>query len=99
MILTDNAEAVEWFSKARYEGRSEKFYKEDSISEMGWNMYMTPQEAAHGLALMQNMSEINDDLTESYRDLTEFPVFSNTSIIAKNDYYDPRYSSTTGMEQ
>ena len=99
MILTDNAEAVEWFRKARYEGRSEKFYKEDSISEMGWNMYMTPQEAAHGLALMQNMPEINDDLTESYRDLTEFPVFSNTSIIAKNDYYDPRYSSTTGMEQ
>ena len=31
MILTDNEDAVEWFKKARYEGRSEKFYKDDDI--------------------------------------------------------------------
>jgi dTDP-4-amino-4,6-dideoxygalactose transaminase len=79
MILTDNKEAMEWFKKARYEGRSEKYYKEDSIEEIGWNMYMTPQEAAHGLCLMQNYPDHNTDLSEvnGYRDLTEFPVFSN----------------------
>jgi dTDP-4-amino-4,6-dideoxygalactose transaminase len=83
MILTDDIQAVEWFKKARYEGRSEKFYKEDMIESIGWNMYMTPQEAAHGLALLQNYPEHNTDLDEinGYRDLTEFSVFKNCKII------------------
>lgn len=83
MILTDDASAVEWFKKARYEGRSERFYKDDSIESVGWNMYMTPQEAAHGLALMQNYPVHNRDLDEvnGYRDLTEFPVFKYCKVI------------------
>lgn len=77
MILTDNADAVEWFKRARYEGRSAKNYKDDDITELGWNMYMTPQQAAHGLALMQNYPKHVPDLGEhnGYRDLTEFSVF------------------------
>jgi dTDP-4-amino-4,6-dideoxygalactose transaminase len=83
MILTDNVKAVEWFKKARYEGRSEKYYKEDNIKSMGWNMYMTPQEAAHGLCLMQNYPYNVEDSLEinGYRDLTEFDVFKNCKII------------------
>jgi dTDP-4-amino-4,6-dideoxygalactose transaminase len=83
MILTDNIDAVKWFKKARYEGRSEKFYKEDIITSIGWNMYMTPQEAAHGLCLLQNYPEHNNDQFEKngYRDLTEFPVFKDCKII------------------
>lgn len=83
MILTDNHDACEWFKKARYEGRSEKFYKEDNIQTVGWNMYMTPQEAAHGLCLFQNYPEHNSDLDETngYRDLTEFSVFKNNKTI------------------
>lgn len=79
MILTDDIEAVEWFKKARYEGRSEKNYKEDDITFLGWNMYMTPQQAAHGLALLQNYPQNNLDLDEvnGYRDLTEFTVFKD----------------------
>ena len=83
MILTDNLEAVEWFKKARYEGRSEKNYKEDDITFLGWNMYMTPQQAAHGLALLQNYPQNNIDLDEvnGYRDLTEFTVFKDYNKI------------------
>ena len=83
MILTDNKEAVEWFKKSRYEGRSEKFYKEDNIDSLGWNMYMTPQEAAHGLCLLQNYPLHNQDLDEvsGYRDLTEFTIFQNNKTI------------------
>lgn len=79
MILTDNPDAVEWFKTARYEGRSEKLYHEDDIKMLGWNMYMTPQEASHGLALMQNYPINVPDLGENngYRDLTEFTVFKN----------------------
>jgi dTDP-4-amino-4,6-dideoxygalactose transaminase len=83
MILTDNAEAADWFKKARYEGRSEKFYKEDDITFHGWNMYMTPQQAAQGLAMFQNYSADGGDLGEDngYRDLTEFTVFKNNKVI------------------
>lgn len=82
-ILTDNKEAYDWFKKARYEGRSEKFYKEDSVEQLGWNMYMTPQEAAQGLCLMQNYPEHKEDQQEAggYRDLTEFPVFKNCKVL------------------
>ncbi len=83
MILTDNIDAVKWFKKARYEGRSEKFYKDDNINSMGWNMYMTPQEAAHGLSLMQNYPENANDIMEinGYRDLTEFDLFKKCKTI------------------
>ena len=83
MILCDNENAVEWFKKARYEGRSEKFYKADDIDMLGWNMYMTPQQAAHGLTLMQNYSLHNSDAEEAngYRDLTKFTVFKDCKII------------------
>ena len=77
MILTDDSKAVTWLKKARYEGRSEKNYKEDDIDMLGWNMYMTPEQAAHGLAVLQNYPEHMADLGENsgYRDLTEFTVF------------------------
>jgi dTDP-4-amino-4,6-dideoxygalactose transaminase len=82
-ILTDDKEAYDWFKKARYEGRSEKFYKEDNIETLGWNMYMTPEQAAHGLCLMQNHPEHAADQGEhnGYRDLTEFPVFKKCKTI------------------
>ena len=83
MILTDNKFAAEWFRKARYEGRSEKNYHEDDIDMLGWNMYMTPQQASHGLALMQNYPEHMKDLGENngYRDLSKFKVFEDCKVI------------------
>ena len=83
MILTDDEFANDWFRKARYEGRSEKNYKEDDIDFLGWNMYMTPQQAAHGLALLQNYEDHTPDQEEpnGYRDLTEFTVFKNFKTI------------------
>lgn len=83
MILTDNEDAANWFKMARYEGRSEKLYHEDDITMLGWNMYMTPQQASVGLFLMQNIPLHNDDLGENdgYRDLTEFTIFKKYKTI------------------
>lgn len=83
IILTDDQEAVNWFKRARYEGRGERYYKDDQIEFLGWNMYMTPQEAAQGLCLLQNYPYHNSDLEEKngYRDLTELSVFSKTKLI------------------
>ena len=83
MILTDDLKMVEWLKKARYEGRSEANYKDDNITSLGWNMYLTPQQASHGLALMQNYPEDVEDLKENngYRDLTEFDVFKECRVV------------------
>lgn len=85
MILTDNADAVKWFKQARYEGRNEVPYKQDDITVMGWNMYMTPVEAAMGLALMQNYPEHMEDQPEpgGYRDLREFSLFKNIKTVVE----------------
>ncbi len=83
MILTDSEDAVKWFKQARYEGRNEVLYHEDDIKMLGWNMYMTPQQASHGLALMQNYPMNVPDLDEhnGYRDLTDFTVFKKCKKI------------------
>lgn len=83
VILTDNKESANWFKKARYEGRSEKFYKEDNVNMLGWNMYMTPEQAVRGLTLLQNYPIHREDQIEvgGYRDLTEFPVFEKNQTI------------------
>lgn len=77
MILTDSEEAYNWYKKARYEGRGEVRYHDDNIEINGWNAYMTPEQAARGLMLMQNYPEHVEDLPEDppYRDLTEFELF------------------------
>lgn len=84
MILTDSAEAVEWFRKARYEGRGEVMYHEDDIEINGYNAYMTPEQAARGLMLMQNYPLHNEDLPEEpqYRDLREFKMFSGIESVS-----------------
>ena len=83
MILTYSKEMADWAREARYEGRSEGVrYQDDDIKILGWNMYMTPQQASHGLALMQNFPRLNPDIPESppYRDLTEFTLFKDCKV-------------------
>lgn len=75
MILTDNEDAYKWFKKARHEGRDEIPYTQDNIKFLGWNMYMTPPDAAEGLWLMSSMSKHNDDTFEDYPDLTKNDLF------------------------
>lgn len=81
MILTDDIAARDWFRKASYEGRSrEKGIYFDDIIFVGWNMYMSPQTAANGLALMQNLPDIVEDLPNAYRDLRTFKIFKNVPV-------------------
>lgn len=84
MVLTDDKDFVDWFRRARYEGRGWKtFYKDDNIKTMGWNMYMTPQEAAHGLCLLQNYPlHVPDQMEENgYLDLRQFDLFSECKSV------------------
>lgn len=74
MIFTDNLDAVEWFKKARYEGRDEiPLTEQETFDFAGWNMYMTPEQAARGLTLMPYLKEstiikpIYPDLSQKFK--------------------------------
>ena len=49
---------------------------------MGWNMYMTPVQAAHGLSLMQNYPQEVEDIPEDppYPDLKKFQLFKDVPV-------------------
>lgn len=76
MILTDDDKAADWFRMARYDGRRGVAYPDERIEMLGYHCYMTPEQAARGLALMDVMPRDGfDDLTEDYPDLRLMPVF------------------------
>ena len=85
MILTDNKEAYDWFRTVRYCGRTMSddsvnylLYKDDPISDIGWNMYMTPEQAARGLELFEKIDEDNIDQESSgtCKDLSKLPFYN-----------------------
>lgn len=79
MILLDDKKAYEWLKVVRYEGRHlDRLYKDDYFDTIGWNMYMTPEQAARGIFLFSKISRENKDLESSgtHKDLSEFFVFT-----------------------
>ncbi len=95
MILTDDKKAYDWFRTVRYEGRTMSddnvnyvIYKNDKISSMGWNMYMTPEQAARGLELMENIKDDNPDQESSgtCKDLSKLHIYEE-----EGDYYSFNY--------
>lgn len=51
MILTDDKKALRWFQVMRNDGRREIAKEKDRVKLNGWNLYMTPEQAARGLSL------------------------------------------------
>lgn len=77
-ILTDSREDYEALKYMSYDGRDLKLPYSDPthIKSIGWHCYMTPEDAARGILLMDMLSEVNDDtMTFShYPDLRDWPV-------------------------
>lgn len=75
MILTDNLEAAAWFRMARRDGRSDTGGGV-CAEVIGRNCYLTPEQAARGLMLMDVMpAEGVPDQVEDYPDLRGMPAF------------------------
>ena len=79
MILTDDKDAYKWLRKARFDGRNECSLKEDCIDSLGYNMYLTPEQAARGLMLFSNIEnqhlEDMDVEKQGYSDLSQFKIY------------------------
>lgn len=81
MIFCDDDAANEWFRLARYSGRSCIPYKEETnIKVAGWNMYMTPEQAARGLSLLRHLPLTSNSRVsyEDYNDISKFEVFNGS---------------------
>ena len=74
MVLTDDGKAAAWIRKARYDGREGLHYPDEMVSMIGWHMYMTPEQAARGMTLLDVYFE-QPDQTEDYPDLRLNPCF------------------------
>ena len=63
MILTDDFEAYKWLKLASYDGRdlNTPYTDENHVKMLGYHMYMTPEDAARGIILMDSVPEENED--------------------------------------
>ena len=64
-------------NSAKESVEQEKSYREDNFGMIGWNMYMTPEDAARGIIIMDKTPTINEDSHgyEQYTELSEQGVF------------------------
>jgi hypothetical protein len=82
IILTDDFEAYKWLKLASYDGRdlNTAYTDIDHVRMLGYHMYMTPEDAARGIILMDNTPEINEDTGnhKTYVDVSK--IFSNIGL-------------------
>ena len=76
VILTNDSDAARWIKLASYDGRdlTKEYTDPAHINMCGYHMYMTPEDAARGILLMDNIPEINEDSGGhlNYTDVSQF---------------------------
>lgn len=80
MILTDDKGAYDWLKRARFDGRREKPLQDDTFDMLGWNMYMTPEQAIRGIQLFSTIGQrgfkdLANGKTQGYGDLSRCKVY------------------------
>lgn len=81
-ILTNDYNMYKWLKLASYDGRDleTEYMSPQHVTQIGWHYYMTPEDAARGILLMDQIPEINEDTggSSNYFDLSTHPFFGNT---------------------
>jgi len=79
VILTDDYEAYKWLKLASYDGRdlNTPYTDVNHVKMLGYHMYMTPEDAARGIILIDSVPEVNEDTGNhnTYVDVSE--IFKN----------------------
>ena len=65
MILLDDKDAYEWLKRARFDGRNAVPLQEDTITQLGWNLYLSPPDAARAIQIFEILRD---------KDLPDLPV-------------------------
>lgn len=79
VVMTDDSQAFEWLKLATYDGRdlTKQYDSPDHFKMLGYHYYMTPEDAARGILLMDKTPEVNQDSAtwENYPDLKDYDLF------------------------
>ena len=80
MILLDDKNERDRLIKMRYDGRSiynGELHNTEDVDTIGYHYYMTPEIAAHGLEVFNNLKDKSTPQIghSQYRDLREFSIF------------------------
>jgi hypothetical protein len=79
VILTDDASAYAWLKRAVYDGRdlTTRYTDPGHVSQIGWHFYMTPEDAARGILIMDALPNKNEDTMnyENYPPLDSYDYF------------------------
>lgn len=80
-ILTDSDEAYRWLKLASYDGRDLHlpYDHENHVKSFGWHFYMTPEDAARGIWLMDRIPDESPDMMDwtHYPDIRKWLPFTN----------------------
>lgn len=95
VILTNDEAAYKWLKLATYDGRNltTPYMSAEHVTQFGYHYYMTPEDAARGILIMDKLPEVNEDTGGhlNYFDLSDHPLFKrNTSSI----YESPNIGET-----
>jgi len=83
MILTDDKDAYDWLKLASFEGRNlDNNQWDDEYSMIGWNMYMTPDDAARGLLIFDEL--LKEDKWDDWASWENYPDLSTKKIFNAN---------------
>ena len=81
VILTNDEKAAKWLKLASYDGRdlTTPYTHPEHIHMIGYHMYMTPEDAARGIILMDSTPEENEDSGShlNYTDLSSMNIFKD----------------------
>ena len=84
-ILTDSLEAYNWLKLASYDGRdlNSPYDSIGHIQQIGWHYYMTPEDAARGIILMDMIPPESEDSMSwsNYPDLSLMEVFQSIPVV------------------
>ena len=85
-ILTNNFHEYQQLKLMTYDGRDLSLPYSDSqhVQSLGWHCYMTPEDAARGILLMEMLAEENEDTMtfDHYPDLRQWPLLKK--LISKD---------------
>ena len=82
MILTDDYDAYKMLKLMTYDGRdlTIPYDHPEHVKTIGYHMYMTPEDAARGIILMDSVPEINDDVCDTTNYLDVEKIMNNITI-------------------
>jgi dTDP-4-amino-4,6-dideoxygalactose transaminase len=79
VVLTNDSDANHWIRRAAYDGRdlTTKYTDANHVSQIGWHYYMTPEDAARGILIMDQLPLQSPDTMDwsHYPPIDQYEVF------------------------